>query len=191
MEINKFTDIWGVVSQEAIVEGRMVCIVPNMCGTIDFGSRADLAGMTLPHKPTMAAQAKYVSSFAMDNRPTPIVEPWPSTVWSLRGGWDQAQVFPMVGQSIWLDHPSNMLGQTIPSGYLALAFDRGVFTVYSGNFVIDHAHLVPGAHLVVCDKATDGIAQAGKLKYSATAGVAIVEIYDQTNEKLTFRTLHY
>ena len=42
---------------------------------------------------------------------------------------------------------------------------------------------------MVANTADDSAADAGKLKYSATAGIAIVERYDTTNNRLTFRTL--
>lgn len=190
MEINKYSDIRGVVAQEDIVEGRMVLITENNAGTYDFGSRADLPGIKLPDDSTEAGIAKFVSGFALDNRETPIYQPTPSSTYQLRGGYGVgSDNVPITGSTIYLSHPGNMIGQTIPSGELALAFGGGVFTVTSGHY-IDNANLKPGAHLVVANTADDGADSAGKLKYSATAGVATVEKYDSTNHTLTFRTLN-
>ena len=189
MEINKYTDIVGAVAQQDMVEGRMVCLVSNAVGTVDFGSRADLMGIRLPHTAAEALRAKYTLGFALDNRPTPIMEGIPSYDYALRGGWDQAINVPFTA-TVHLTHQANTLGQTVLSGTLALAFDKGVFTVYSGAYV-DSASLVPGAYLEVLNVADDGASNAGKLSYTATASlsVAVVERYDSTNHKLTFRTL--
>ena len=73
-------------------------------------------------------------------------------------------------------------------GEVCLAFGGGVFTVPSGAFIF-HASLDAGAHLVVANTADDSAGEAGQLKYSSTAGIAIVERYDATNNRLTFRTL--
>lgn len=187
MEINKYTDIVGAVATQDIVEGRMVLITAANASH-DFGSRTDLPGVKLPANSTEAARAKFVLAFPVDNRPLPLVETYPSFSFALRGGWDQASNVPFQA-TIHLTHQANAaVPQTLYSGNLAAAFDRGVFTTTSGNFVASES-LVPGAHLVVCNVADDGATDAGKLKYSATAGVAIVERYDATNGKLTFRTL--
>jgi hypothetical protein len=186
MEINKFSDIRGVVTNESIVEGRMVLVVPSINDTYDFGSRADLPGVKLPDNSTEAALAKFPIAFAVDNRETPIYQPTPSVTFALRRGFDQSANVPF-SATVYLTSPGNLVGQTIPSGEPALAFAGGVFTVPSGAFVYN-AGLVPGAHLVVANAADDSEADAGKLKYSGTAGVATVERFDSTNFRLTFRT---
>jgi hypothetical protein len=99
----------------------------------------------------------------------------------------------MTNTTIHLTWPGQKEGVTIPSGYQAIAFDRGVFTVPSGAFVYSSDIETVGSYLVVANTADDGATDAGKLKYSASAtnAVAIVEHYDSDDVRLTFRTLHY
>lgn len=59
MEINKYTDIVGVIACGDIVEGRMV-ILTNQSSSYDFGSRADLFGARIPATDTEAQKAKYI-----------------------------------------------------------------------------------------------------------------------------------
>lgn len=187
MEVRKYTDIVGAVATQDIVEGRMVLMVPQST-SYNFGSREDLPGFKLPANPTEAAKARFVAAFALDNRPLPLID-YPSFPWALRqGGWDQARNAPFTA-TVRLTYPANDAEpQTILSGALMLGFGAGVFTVASGSFIYN-ANLAPGAYLAVADATTDGASHAGKLKYSASAGVAIVEEFDATNMVLTFRTL--
>lgn len=144
-------------------------------------------GIKLPANSTEAAKAKYVAAFALDNRPTPIMETIPSWTFAQRHGFDQAVNVPFTTK-VYLDHPGNMeTPQTIASGSLALAFDRGVFTVPSGHFVYS-ASLVPGAPLEVLNT-TDDTTDTGKLAYNASGTIGVVERFDSTNFTLTFRTL--
>ena len=187
MEINKYTDIVGVVTTEAIVEGRMVLLTSH-AQSHDFGSRADLMGVKLPADATEATKAKFCIAFALDNRPTPLVNSYPEVPFALRGGFDQPANVPYTAQ-IYLTHPGNMtVPQTVASGSLALAFDKGVFTVPSGHFVYS-ANLVPGAPLEVLNVADDTAAEAGKLAYNASGTIAVVERFNATDFSLTFRTL--
>ena len=186
MEINKLQDVEGAVAIEDIPEGRMV-LFTSSSETHDFGSREDLPGIKLPDTTAEAAIASYVAGFALDNSSLPLYVPTPAMSFALRGGFDQAVNVPF-STAVYFTHQSNMLGQTIPSGWLALAYAGGTFTVPSGAFVYS-ASLIPGAFLVACDTASDGASQAGKLKYSATAGVAKVHSYNSANNTLTFRTL--
>ena len=57
MEINKYTDITGVVTAEAIPEGRMVLLTDHS-QTHDYGSREDLPAVKLPDDSTEAAAAR-------------------------------------------------------------------------------------------------------------------------------------
>jgi len=195
MEIRKYTDIMGVVVTEDIVEGRMVLITENTPGSPanSFGSRSDLPGVKLPDDSDEAALAKYVVTWTVPHRSTPMYIETPSFDYALRRGFDQTANLPMTDVSVYLTWPGNQEGVTIPSGYRALAFDRGVFTVPSGSFVYNANIETPGAYLVVANASDDGASSAGKLKYSATAtgAVAIVEHYDSSDVKLTFRTLHF
>ena len=185
MEINKMQDVIGVVATEDIVEGRMV-LLTSSSETYNFGSREDLPGIKLPADSTEALEAFYVSGFALDNRPVPLYVPMPSVTFSLRQGFGASSNVPF-STDVYLSHRSNLIGATIPSGELALAYAGGVFTVTSGHFEAS-ADLTPGAKLEVLNAADDTAAKAGKLNYSATGTIARVEKYDSTNLKLTFRT---
>lgn len=185
MEINKMQDVIGVVATEDIVEGRMV-LLTSSSETYNFGSRTDLPGIKVPATAAEALNAKYVSGFPMDNRPLPLMIPTPSVTFSLRQGFGGVSNVPFAA-SVYLSHRENLIGATIPSGELALAYAGGVFTVTSGHFEAS-ADLVPGAKLEVLNTADDTAAKAGKLSYSASGTIAVVERYDSTNLKLTFRT---
>ena len=185
MEIRKYQDIIGVVAQVDITEGLMVLLTENASAySYDFGSREDLPGVKLPTTPGEAGQAKYVAAFAVDNSSTPIYSPYPSMPFALRGGFDQDANVPF-SATVYLTHPGNMKGQTIPSGSLCLAFAGGVYTVYSGCFV-PSGGLVAGAKLSVMYSGAD----VGKLQHETTvaSGIATVIQYDSTNLELTFRT---
>lgn len=190
MEINKFSDIIGVVTNEAIPEGRFVLVTSNNAGTYNFGSRGDLQGIKLPNTTTEAARAYYVAAFAQDNRSLPILQPTPSYAYQLRSGWGVgADNVPIVGSTVYLTHPGNMVGQTIPSGELALAMGGGIFTIPSGSYIANANLETPGVFVAAADTASDGAADAGKPKYSATKAVAQVERYNSETGALTIRTL--
>jgi len=187
MEINKYTDITGAVTAEAIPEGRMVVIVPHS-QSHDYGSRVDLPAVKLPDNSTEAAQARFCVTFAVDNTVPPIYEPYPTIPnTSLRYGFDGSANVPF-SATVHLTPLSMVKGLTIPSGALALAFGPGVFTVWSGEWVYS-ASVVPGAYLAVTDPVTDGAEDPGKLKYSASASFAeVLEVDADLN--LTFRILY-
>lgn len=189
MEINKTNDVIGVQTNEDIVEGRMVLMVANVNDTHDFGSRGDLPGVKLPDSDTEAGQAKFVVAFAYDNSQTPLYgatnNQMPSRTFALRQGFDSAANVPF-SATVYLTQPSMLVGQTIPSGSLALAFAGGVYTVPSGSYVYS-ADLVPGARLEVLNSADDGANSAGMLAYSATGNIGIVERVT-SDRALQFRT---
>lgn len=181
----------GVVTEEDIPEGRMVLMVGHS-QSHDFGSRVDLPGVRLPADSTEAGVAKFCVTWPVNNAnaegPIKMFIPTPSFDWALRaGGWDQSSNVPF-SATVHLTYPGHKDGVTIPSGYQALAFDRGVFTVPSGAFVYS-ASLVPGAPLEVLNKADDGASEAGKLAYNASGAIAVVERFDSDAYSLTFRTL--
>jgi len=194
MEINKYTDIVGGVAQADIPEGRMVLMVANAISTPSGwtrGSRTDLPGFRMPASTAEAALAKFVATWPVNNAvvegPIKMFIPQPSIEWSLRqGGWDRGSNVPF-SATVYLTSPEHQEGVTIPRGFLLLAFDRGVFTVPSGHFVYS-ATLVPGAGLEALNTGDDGD-NGGKLGYATTGLVAVVERYDATENKLTFRTL--
>lgn len=189
MEINRFEDVIGVVAQADIVEGRFVVLTGNTFGGLFVNTDVDLPGAKVPATAEEAKRAKFCITFAVDNRPTPIVD-YPHAVYDFRGGWVNAPAGPMTGVKMWLTHPGNQESQTIPSGYKALAFTEGTFTIPSGQYVYNVALETPGAAIIVADTATDGAPSAGKPKYTATfaAGViGFVQDFDTTNGALTIR----
>jgi hypothetical protein len=193
MEINKFTDIVGVVLTEAVVEGRMVLLAQNTQAAYDFGSRSDLPGARRPADDTEAGRAKFVVTWPVSNArahgPIKMFVPQPSLEWALRqGGWDQAANVPF-SADVHLTYPGQKDGVTIPSGSLALAFDRGVFTVPSGSYVYSDSLRNPGATLEVLNIADDTDADAGKLAYASGGTIAVTEHFDVSTYALTFRTL--
>lgn len=187
MEINKYSDIRGVVTKQAMVEGRLVLIVAGD-ETYNFGSRTDLPGVRLPVDSTEAALARYVVAFAVDNRETPIYQDVPDFTYALRGGFSQSENVPF-SATVHLTPPGNKIGQTIPSGIPALAFGGGVFTIPSGSWIYNASATVPGASIVAANTADDSAAEAGMPKYSASATSITVERYNSTTGDLTIRTL--
>lgn len=184
MEINKYTDITGVVTTEAIPEGRMVLLTASS-ETHNYGSREDLPGVKLPDTSAEAAMARFCLTFAVDNTEPPLFIPMPTVAdTSFRYGFDGAANVPF-DAAVHLTPLSMKKGLTIPSGWLALAFGPGVFTVWSGEYVT-HGSMAVGTFLAVADTSTEDAATAGKLKYSASATFAqVMEIDSDLN--LTFR----
>lgn len=188
MEIGKYEQVDGVVVNEDITEGRMVLKTTNVPGEYGFGSRTDLPGVKLPDTAAEAAQARFLVAFAVDNRSLPIYQPTPAMDFALRGGFDQAENVPFEA-TVHLTHPANRVGMVIPSGELALAYFRGVFTLESGAFVYNSALQTPGALMSVANTADDGAGSAGKLKYDASGVIAMVERYYSDTGALTVRLL--
>lgn len=189
MEIRHYGDtILGVVAMEAIPEGRMV-VLDAHATSHNFGSRTDLPGARVPATSDEAARARYCIAFSVDNRSLPIYEPTPAFPFAMRHGWDLDANVPF-DTEVQLTHPSNKLGQTIPSGSLAVAFGEGIYTVPSGAYVYDATIEVPGTQLVVADTASDGATDAGKLKVGTSNVVSEVYHFDDTTGALTFKVLH-
>lgn len=189
MEINRFEDVIGVVAQEDITEGRFVVLTSNASGGSFMNTDADLPGVKLPDTAEEAKRAKFCLTFAVDNRPTPIVD-WPQTEWDMRGGWVNSTAGPLTGVKMWLTHPGNQESQTIPSGYKGLAFTEGTFTIPSGQYVYNVALRTPGAAVMVADTASDSAGDAGKPKYQANVAlgyIGFVQYYDTATGALTIR----
>lgn len=188
MEINRFEDVLGVVTIADVVEGRFG-VLTSHSESYDFGSRSDLPGFKVPATAEEAKRAKFVITWAVDNRETPIMEPTPSFTFAQRGGWDQTANAPF-STTVYLTHPGNQEGLTIPSGTPALAYTEGTFTLPSGAYVYSANIIVPGAALIVADTASDSASDAGKLKYTASMAAGVVgftERYDSATGKLTVR----
>lgn len=189
MEINRFEDVVGVRTTEDIVEGRFVIFTAHNSGGLFMNVDADLPGVKLPDTAEEAKRAKFCLTFAVDNRPTPIVD-YPSTVFDQRGGWVNAQAGPLTGVKMWLTHPGNQESQTIPSGYKALAFTEGTFTIPSGQYIYDANLETPGAAVIIADATTDSADDAGKPKYQSTLAlgyIGFVQTYDDATGALTIR----
>ena len=184
MEVRKYQDIMGVVTTQAIYEGRLV-VLCDSSETHDFGSQEDLPGVKLPADSSDAAEAKYIIAFAADNRSLPIYQATPSFSYALRQGFDQDANVPF-SATVYLTHPNDLVGIQIPSGVPALAYAGGVFTLPSGSFTYS-ASLVPGAFLVAQNTSDHGSSLAGVPAYSATAGIGKVVQYNSTDNELTFR----
>lgn len=188
MEINRYDDVLGVVPTADVVEGRFV-VLDTQSFSHDFGSYTDLPGAHVPATTEEAKRAKYCITFALDNRPTPIFAV-PSMSFALRGGFDQAANAPFA-TTVYMTHPGNQEGLTIPSGQPSIAFTEATVTLPSGAYVYSADIVKPGAAIVIQDATTDSTAgEAGKPKYTATfaAGViGVTERYDSTTGRLTIR----
>jgi hypothetical protein len=91
---------------------------------------------------------------------------------------------------MWLTHPGNQEGQTIPSGYRALGYTEGTFTLPSGHYVESDEIKVPGAAIIIADTASDSAEDAGKPKYTATFAAGVIgftEDYQADTGRLTIR----
>jgi hypothetical protein len=188
MEIRQFDEVYGVIPNADIVEGRMVCMAAHTF-SYDFGSRADLPGANVPATAEAAKNARFIITWAVDNRQPPYYQPQPSYNWALRGGWDQTANLPMTSTTVYMTYPGYQTGVTIPSGTPSLAFGEGIYTLTSGYY-INHASIgVIGSLLQVANTAEDGAGSAGKLQYLASYGdrkVATVVGYSATTGELTF-----
>jgi hypothetical protein len=187
MEINKFEDVLGIMPVEDIVEGRFVLLTSHTF-SVDFGSEEDLPGVKLPDTAEEAKRAKYCVTWKVDNRDVPIYAV-PSMRFAERGGWSQAANAPF-STTMYLTHPGNQEGLTIPSGTSALGYTEGVFTLPSGAYVNSSNIIVPGAALIIADTASDSAGDAGKPKYTATMAAGVIGEtihYDSSNGKLTIK----
>jgi hypothetical protein len=189
MEINRFEDVLGVVPTSDIAEGRFVLLTSHGFSN-DFGSETDLPGCKVPATTEEAKRAKYILTWAVDNRDTPILVPTPAVTFALRGGFGNADNTPFAA-TVYLTHPGNQEGLTIPSGTPSLGYTEGTFTLPSGSYVYSSNIIVPGAAIIIQDATTDATAgEAGKPKYTATfaAGViGVTERYDSATGRLTIR----
>jgi hypothetical protein len=190
MEINKFSDITGVVTTEDTTEGRMVLFTSTFSYSDLTGRKEDVPGVKLPDNASEASKAKYVLTWKVDRREPPIVS-WPSYNYALRQGFDKSSNAPVTGKSIYLTYPGYQESVTIPSGTLALAFGGGVFTIPSGQFIYNASMQTPGTSLYAADASNESEANAGKLTVTANdkTAVAVVERWDSDNFALTVRTL--
>jgi len=191
MEINRFEDVIGVVAQADTVEGRFVVLVANAMGGAFININADLPGARVPATAEEAKRAKFCLTWAVDNRESPIVNyDSLATTFDFRGGFVNSQSGPLTGLTMWLTHPGNQEGTTIPSGYKALGYTEGTFTFPSGHYIDSAGIKIPGAAIIVADTNSDGAGSAGKPKYTATMAAGVIgftEDYDADTGRLTIR----
>lgn len=187
MEINKINgDVLGVVTGEAIKEGRMV-VIAGSGDTYDFGSRTDLPEVYMPTTEDLAKRARFVLTWAVNNSKMPMYQPQPAFEWALRGGWDQTANLPMTATTVYTTYPGHQDCVEIPEQTPALAFGAGTYTVPSGCYIYNVGLTTPGAALNVNYTG----ANAGLLQYSATwddSVVALVHEYNSSTGALTFIT---
>ncbi len=189
MEINNFDQVIGFVAQANTVEGRFVLMVANSMGGLFMNTQTDLPGCRVPATPDEATRAKFCLTWAVDNRQSPLVMSYPHPVWDMRGGWVNSSAGPIT-PTMYLTHPGNQNSMTIPSGTECLGYTEGTFTLPSGQYVDSIAIRVPGAAIVIADVATDGAADAGKPKVSASGVYGVIgytEIWDSSDASLTIR----
>jgi hypothetical protein len=189
MEINKLGEqIFGVVPQANVVEGLFGLLITN-AWSFDWGSGADVNGWKVPATAEEANRARWIITWPVDERPTPIYSSLPSRTWGTRGGFGQATQTPFAA-TVYLTHPGNQESLTIPSGYPSLAFNEGVFTVPAACYISSVGIKVMGSNVVVANTAEDG-ADAGKLKYQAAYDsrvIGTVRYFDTATNKLTVVT---
>lgn len=188
MEINAFEDVIGVVPVVDVVEGRFVVLSTHDYRP-DFGSQEDLPGVHIPATTEQARRARFVLTFAVDNRPLPLINSYPQMDFALRGGFDQDANAPF-SNTMHLSYPGNQDGRTIASGQSALAFSHGTFTIPSGGYIYNASMINPGASLIIANTADDG-GDAGKLKYTASEAVGVLfETYsfDSETARITVRS---
>jgi len=204
VEINKSHDITGVITTEAIVEGRHVRLtshpgygtIAGEAGVTDLTGRlVDEPGVMLPATVSGAARASYIITWPVTNMKAPMMLPFvgPTYSFALRQMFDQATNLPLTGRTIYMTYPGYQNAQTIPSGTLALGFNGvgGEFTLTSGQYVYSANLQIPGSRLRVCDAVTDGAAAAGMLAETngVTPELAEVSRFNATTFALTFRHL--
>jgi hypothetical protein len=186
LEINKFDkEITGVVPVADVVEGRFGLMTSH---TFDhnYGSQTDLPGWKVPATAEEAKRARYVITWAVDNREYPLFQPVPSYSYALRGGFDQSQSHPFTA-TFYLSHPEHKDGLTIPSGMSALAFGKGVYTIPSGGYIYSASLKTPGVPVIVANTNEDS-SDAGKLKYQSTMDervIGFVREFNTSNSALT------
>ncbi len=178
MEIHKYTDILGMEIGEAIYEGRMVLIRPA------GATSASTPVAMMPSDADQADLARYVVAWPVDDRKPPIFQSYPSYTQALRYGFDQTTNLP-VSATLYYTWPGlQSTPQEIPSGTGSLLYDKGEFTVTSGNWVYG-TDVLPGTELEV---EYSGANRGQLKKLSSGQAVAVATSIDQTNKTLRFRT---
>jgi hypothetical protein len=189
MEINNFDQVIGVVTQADTVEGRFVIMIANAMGGLFMNTDTDLPGARVPATAEEAKRAKFCLTWAVDNRQSPLVMSYPGVTYDFRGGFVRSSSGP-VATTLWLTHPGNQEGVTIPSGYKALGYTEGTFTFPSGAFVDSAAIKVPGCAIMIADTASDGAGSAGMPKAQtslAVGAIGFTEAFDAATYRLTIR----
>jgi hypothetical protein len=191
MEINDFDDVVGVIPVQDIVEGRFVTLCAHTFSN-DFGSETDLPGVKLPANAAEAARAKLCLTWKVDNQQTPFYAV-PSMTFAERGGWSKAANAPF-STTVYLTHPGNQEGLTIPSGVSSLGYggDGATFTLPSGAYIYSANIIVPGATIRIHQADEGSASDAGKPMYDADMDIQIVaetRAYNSSTGALTIRMI--
>lgn len=190
MEINKIVgDIQAVVTANEVPEGRMV-IFTSHAFDVDFGSVVDLPAARPPETADEAKRARHMIGWAVDNRQPPYFVPMPSYAFALRQGFGSTANVPF-SADVWLTWPGMQKGKSIPSGWGALAYGAGTYTVWSGNYISSAGIKVPGALLSVSyADATRGQLQV-QATFDADLVVGKVIHYNSADDALTVTLAEY
>lgn len=191
MEINKTSDIIGVITTEEITEGRCVLLTSHPGYSSDLTGRLeDIPGVKLPDTEAEADEARYILTWPQDQREPPIVD-WPSYNFALRQAFDKDANAPITGKTIYMTWPGMQESVAIPSGHLACAMGQGVYTIPSGEYIYSAAVKTPGQKLEVADTASDTEAESGQLQeHSSGTAVARVVRFESDTHDLTVRTFN-
>lgn len=179
MRINRYLEIFGGVTRQAMGEGRF-------CIKVD-SDEDDVYGVRLPVSSAEAALANVCVTWPPTNIDPPYYTPMPalSPTWALRQGFNQVANDPSDVELSFV-YPGFRDSSTIPSGtYVRLFPYHSVVTLTSGNFV-DSASYERGARVSIEYAAGD---DRGKPKYDASGAIAVVEDYDSSALTLTLRIL--
>ncbi len=170
-ELNHIEEVLACVVVQDTPEGRFGLFVTHN-NNYDFGSRTDLPGFKLPATSAEAAKARFMVGWAPTNQQMPMYLPEPGMPFALRQGFGTADNAPF-NATVYVTPPSLQEGVVIPSGVPALAFGAGIYTLGTDGYIAD-SNLVAGAPVKVADAATDGAANAGKLKYASTVDASVI-----------------
>jgi hypothetical protein len=184
MEIRHYEQILGVMVVDDIVEGRFGLLTSHSFDN-DFGSDTDLPGFKVPSTAAEAKKARFIVTWPVDNRKYPQYIGYPQYSFSLRAGaWDQTTNLPTT-LTLRGTNPAAQESLTIPSGYKALAFKGGIFTVPSGCYIYSASLLTPGANVSVSYAG----GTEGKLQYESTFDsdlvIGQVQRFDTSTNRLT------
>jgi len=178
MRINRYLEIFGGVTLEAMGEGRFAFLGNS--------SEDDVYGVKVPSTAAEALLANVCVAWPPTNINPPYYTPMPalSPTWALRNGFNQTANDPS-DVELSMVYPGLRDSSTIPSGtYVRLFPYHSVVTLTSGNFV-DSASYARGVRVSIVWSGDN----AGQPQYDADGTIAQVEDYDSSALTLTLRIL--